>query len=203
MNLLDLVLNNSGAVQQMARQFGLGEDQAQSALSAVLPALAGAVRQNASDENGLGGLLGALASGNHQRYLDDPSFLGSQEAVQDGNGILGHLLGSPDVSRQLAQHASAQTGVGTDIIKKMLPMAAGLLMGGLSRGSSAQMGAGAGGGLLGAGAQMLAGMMGGGQPQQSTGSGILGMLTPLIDQNRDGSAMDDVLGMAARFLTQR
>lgn len=29
------------------------------------------------------------------------------------------------------------------------------------------------------------------------------MLTPLLDRNRDGSAMDDVLKMAAGFLTRR
>ncbi len=28
----------------------------------------------------------------------------------------------------------------------------------------------------------------------SAGGGLLGMLSPLLDQNRDGSIMDDVLG---------
>jgi hypothetical protein len=32
---------------------------------------------------------------------------------------------------------------------------------------------------------------------------LMGMLAPLLDQNRDGSALDDILGMAGRFLGGR
>jgi len=214
MNLMDVILQaqGGGAVRQMAQQFGLGEDQAQSALGVVLPMLASAMQQNVQREGGIEGLLGALQGGNHQRYLDDPSALFSQEAVQDGNGILGHLLGSKDVSRQLVSHASAQSGVSADIIKKMLPLAAGLLMGGMGRqaGASRLLGqvmdaamGGCGGGLGG----VLGSLMGGGAPapQQhaAPASGIMGMLGPWLDQNQNGSAMDEILGMAGQFLGGR
>ena len=33
--------------------------------------------------------------------------------------------------------------------------------------------------------------------------GLLDMLTPMLDRNRDGSAIDDMLGMAAQFLARR
>jgi hypothetical protein len=36
----------------------------------------------------------------------------------------------------------------------------------------------------------------GGHVQQE---GLLGMLSPMLDYNRDGSVVDDVLGMASRF----
>lgn len=209
---MDVIMQaqGGGAVRQMAQQFGIGEDQAQSALGAVLPMLAGAMQQNVQREGGIEGLLGALQGGNHERYLDDPSALFSQEAVQDGNGILGHLLGSKDVSRQLASHASAQSGVGSDIIKQMLPLAAGLLMGGMGRQANSSgllgqvMGAamGGGGGLGG----VLGSLMGGGAPapqQAAPASGILGMLGPLLDQNQNGSAMDEILGMAGQFLGRK
>lgn len=203
-----------GAVKQMAQQFGIGEDQAQSAIGAVLPMLAGAVQQNVQS-GGIEGLLGALQGGQHQRYLEDPSALFSQEGVQDGNGILGHLLGSKEVSRQVASHASAQSGVGSDIIKQMLPMVAGLLMGGMSRQANssgllgqalgAAMGGNSGGGGGGIGS-ILGGLLGGGAAAAApppVQQGVLGMLGPLLDQNRDGSALDDVLGMASRFLGRR
>lgn len=198
MNLLDLIMQaqGGGAVRQMAEQFGIGEDQAQSAIGAVLPMLAGAMQQNVQS-GGLDGLLGALQGGDHQKYLDDPGALFSQGAVDDGNGILGHLLGSKDVSRQVAQHAAAESGVSPSIIKQMLPLVAGMLMGGMSRQASS-------GGLLGA---LLGGgganMMAAAPQQQAQDSGILGMLGPLLDQNRNGSALDDVLGMASQFLTRR
>jgi len=215
-NLLDMVLQaqGGGAVRQMAQQFGIGEDQAQSAIGAVLPMLAGAMQQNVQS-GGVEGLLGALQGGGHEKYLDDPSALFSQEAVQDGNGILGHLLGSKEVSRQLASHAEAQSGVSSSIIKQMLPMVAGLLMGGMSRQASssgllgqalgAAMGGGGGGGI----GSVLGSLLGGGDaPQQAqaappAASGILGMLGPLLDTNKNGSAMDEILGMAGQFLGRR
>lgn len=218
MNLLEMIMQaqGGGAVKQMAQQFGIGEDQAQSAIGAVLPMLAGAVQQNVQS-GGIEGLLGALQGGQHQRYLEDPSALFSQQGVEDGNGILGHLLGSKEVSRQVASHASAQSGVGADVIKQMLPMVAGLLMGGMSRQANTSgllgqvMGAamGGGGGNAGGGGigSILGGLLGGGAaaaaPVQQAQSGVLGMLGPLLDQNRDGSALDDVLRMASGFLTRR
>ena len=216
MNLLDMIMQaqGGGAVQQIAQKFGIGEDQAQSAIGAVLPMLAGAMQQNVQG-GGLEGLLGAMQGGNHEKYLDDPSALLSPEGVQDGNGILGHLLGGKEVSRQLASHASAQSGVSSDIIKQMLPVVAGLLMGGMSRQANsggllgqalgAAMGGGGGGGI----ASVLGSLLGGGgspEPQQqqaSAASGILGMLGPLLDQNHNGSALDDILGMAGQFLGRR
>jgi hypothetical protein len=39
--------------------------------------------------------------------------------------------------------------------------------------------------------------------QASPGGGLLDMLTPMLDSNRDGSALDDLLKMAAGFLTRR
>lgn len=181
MNLADLLLQaqSGGAVRQLSEQFGLGEGQAQSAISALLPMLAGALRQNASTEGGLEGLLGALQSGNHERYVDDPSSLASPDTVADGNGILSHLFGSKDVSREVASRASAQTGIGADVMKQMLPLVASMVMGGLSK-QTAQ----------------------GSQLGQTGGGGILDMLAPMLDQDRDGSAVDDIVGMAARFFSR-
>ena len=225
MNLMDIIMQaqGGGAVRQMAQQFGIGEDQAQSAIGAVLPMLAGAVQQNVQG-GGIEGLLGALQGGSHQRFLDDPNALFSQEGVKEGNGILGHLFGDKEVSRQVASHASAQTGVGADIIKQMLPMVAGLLMGGMSRQSNssgllgqalgAAMGGGGGaGGMIGS---VLGSLLGGGggapqqQQQPAAASGILDMLGPLLgggggggQQSQNNSAMETVLGLASQFLSSR
>jgi hypothetical protein len=173
MNLLDLVLNASGgtAVSQLGGQFGLNRDQTASAIQNLLPALAGGLQRNIN-QGGLDDLLGALAKGQHQRYLDDPSTLSSEGARQDGNGILGHILGSKDVSRQVAAQASTRTGISESVLKQMLPAVASLAMGALSRQTSSSA---------------------------STSSGLLSVLTPLLDRDRDGSVVDDVLGSVSRF----
>jgi hypothetical protein len=237
MNILETILAAQGGngVRQMADRVGLDQGQAQSAIEALLPMLAGAVSRNAQQPGGLEGLLGALSDGHHQRYIDDPATLEDESTIQDGNAILGHLFGDREVSRQAAARASAQTGIGADVLRKMLPMLAAMLMGGLSKGASqggmfgspsagqdglggalggGGMGGGGMGGALGGGmggglGQVLGGLLGGGQrpgmgqAQPQAGGGLLEMLTPMLDRNRDGSAMDDILGMAAQFLQRR
>ncbi len=180
MDLLNMLLNQGGggAVRQLAQNFGLDENQATSAISSLLPALGQGLARNASAPGGLDGLLGALAGGGHQRYLEDPSMLGQEETVRDGNGILGHILGSKDVSRQVAQQASATSGVSADVLKKMLPIVAAMTMGMLSRQNSVAPGA---------------------APAGAPAGGLMGMLTQFLDAGHDGSVVDDVLGMASRL----
>ena len=108
-------------------------DQASSAVGALLPALAGGLQRNVAEQGGLEALVGALTSGQHGRYLDDPALLGSADTISDGNAILGHILGTKDVSRAVASNAATTTGIGEDVLKKMLPVIATLAMGALSR----------------------------------------------------------------------
>lgn len=179
MNILESILNaqNGGAVRQIGQQVGLGEGETISALSALVPALASGFQNNAQSAGGLEQLAAALSGGQHQQYLDDPGSLGN--AAADGNGILGHVFGSKDVSRQVAANAAAQTGIDSGILKQMLPLVAAMMMGGMSR-QTAQAG-----------------------PAGADSSGLLSMLTPLLDSNRDGSVVDDVLGMLGKFGSQR
>ena len=180
MDLLSMLLNQGGgqAVRQLGDNCGLDENQTLSAVSNLLPTLGQGLAQNASTPGGLESLLGALTGGNHQRYLEDPSILSQQDSMNDGNGILGHIFGSKEVSRRVAQQTSERTGIGADVLKKMLPIVATLAMGALSRQT--------------AGAQSSA-------PGAAPTSGLPGILGQFLDSNRDGSIADDVLGMASRF----
>ena len=203
MNILETILNaqNGGATRRLGEQFGLDPQQTQSALGALLPWLAGAVQQNTRQPGGLDGLIGALSGGQHERYLEQPDTLTNPATVEDGNGILGHLFGSKEVSREVASRAAAQSGIGSEILKRMLPVVAAMVMGGLAKKmtspQAAPMAPGAGG---------LGGALGGGlgsAPAAHPGGGLLDMLTPMLDQNRDGSSLDDILRMAAGFLGRR
>ena len=139
MNILDAILNHQdgAAVQQLAQRFGLDNDQATSALSALVPQLAAGVHKNIQQPGGLDSLLGALTGGGHDQVMNDPSLLGQAASFDSGNGILGHLLGSRDVSRQVASSAASQTGLSSDVLKQMLPLVATLVMGALARQTSA------------------------------------------------------------------
>jgi hypothetical protein len=185
MNLLETVLGAQGGapVRELARNFGIGEDQATAAVTALLPALAGGLGRNVGQAGGLEGLLGALASGRHSSYLDNPAVLGQASTITDGNSILGHILGSKDVSRQVAARAAGQTGLSQDLLKQMLPIIAAMVMGALSHGARDQ-------GL---------------RPGQTgvPAAGPLDMLKPFLDANRDGSIADDVLGMMGKLFGGR
>ena len=186
MNILDVIMNAQGgnAVRQAGAQVGLGEAETATALSALVPVLAAGFQRNMESPDGLTGLLGALTGGGHQRYIDDPTALVG--ATADGNGILGHVLGGKDVSRALADRASTQTGISPEILKQLLPIAASLMMGAFSR-QQAQ------GGLS---------MAAGASPGTGSG-GLMDLLTPLVDKNRDGSIIDDVGGMIGRMFGGR
>lgn len=177
MNLMETILgaNNGGAMQEIARNFNLDDRQTKNAVGALLPALTRGMKQNATTPEGIQGLIGALRKGNHARYIDNPSELGNAASIADGNGILGHLLGSKDVSRQVAAQASAQTGVDTGILKKMLPMVAAMAMGSMSKQTNE-------------GRELAAEVAGGG-----------GLLGKILDSDGDGSVADDLMGLAKKF----
>lgn len=173
MNITDLLLGSesSGAVGALAKQFGITEAQARDAVSSLAPSLSRGMQHHTQESSGLDSLINALGTGNHSRYIDDPGVLGRQETVKDGNSILGHIFGSKDVSRNVAKHASQETGLGSTLLKKMLPVVATMVMGTLGKK------------ILG----------GGSAPSNQQSPGLLGSL---LDSDRDGSIIDDVLGMA-------
>jgi hypothetical protein len=177
--LMEMIMGaaGGGAVQQLGQQFGLSQEQTTGALGQLIPALLGGVKNNTQQEGGMEALLGALSGGNHGRFLEDPSLIGQAETTSEGNSILGHLLGSKEASRAVASHASAQTGIGADILKQMLPVVATMVMGGLSKQNSSAMSAapGLGGGMAG------------------------NLLSAFLDKNHNGTMVDDVVGMLGNF----
>lgn len=203
MNILETMLaaQNGGAVNQLGRQFGLNDDQVSSALSALVPALATGFARNATSAGGLDGLLGALAGGRHAGYLDDLSSLAHPTATDDGNGILGHVLGSKDASRQVAAQAAMSSGVGADVLRKMLPVVAAMMMGAMAKRAAGH--AAVPGGLPGGLGHMLPGGLGANAGGVGAGGGLLDMLAPMLDRNRDGSVVDDVAGMLGKMLGGR
>ena len=118
----------------------------------------------------------ALASGQQGKYFDDAQAAFSPQGVAEGNGILGHLFGSKDLSRAVTAQAAQATGIGQSVLNQMLPVLASMVMGGLFKQSTNQMQGAQAGGFGGANnplgqiiEQMMkqgGGGMFGGQPQQ-------------------------------------
>ena len=109
---------------------------------------------------------------------------------QEGSGsaILGHVLGgqSDAVSALVSQQLGGANG------GALLEMLAPIVMGYLGQQKQQQ----------GLDVMGLAGMLlgGGSQPTQPAASGLMGIVGKLLDQNHDGSPVDDIIGLAGRFL---
>ncbi|WP_127599345.1 DUF937 domain-containing protein [Nitratireductor alexandrii] len=139
--LYDMIANaqNGRAMDLLARQFNLSQQQTQLALEALLPAFSQGLKRNAADPYGVGAFLSALSSGRHAPYFDDAANAFSAQGVAEGNGILGHLFGSKELSRAVAAQAAQATGLGQDVLRQMLPVIAAMVMGGLFKQSTGQL----------------------------------------------------------------
>lgn len=141
MPLYDMMMNaqNGNAMRTMAQQFGLSETQVEQAMAALMPAFSTGLRRNVSSPADMSDFLSALAGGGHAQYFENMQNAFAPQGVEEGNGILGHLFGSKEVSRQVAKQAEAATGIGQEILKQMLPVIASMMMGGLFKQSTGQM----------------------------------------------------------------
>ena len=130
--------------------------------------------------------MGQLGGGG----LLDSVLAPQQTPVQQGNEVLGQIFGSKEVSRTVAAGAEQQTGISSDLLKKMLPVVAMMVAGYMAKQSGGNSGNGSGlGGLIG-------GLLGGGS--QSSGGG-LGGLGSLLDLDGDGNPLDDIINMAGKL----
>lgn len=145
MDITDMLATDGGsrALAALSRKFNLTPEQTRAAIDELAPAVMSGIRGETASPEGLQGLLGALVKGDHGRYLDGDE----NGMVEDGNGILGHIFGSKDVSRGVAAQAAQETGLGGDTMKQMLPMVASLVMGALGKNLMGDQAATRGGGL--------------------------------------------------------
>lgn len=163
---------NGNGMQALAQQFGLSMQQTQSAVEALLPAFSQGLRRNTADPYGLGAFMTAMASGQHAKYFEDATRAFSPQGLDEGNGILGHLFGSKDLSRAVASQAAQATGLSQQVLQQMLPAMASMMMGGLFKQTTNQMqaagGFGGGGNPLGEIIEQMMRQAGGGAqaPQQ-------------------------------------
>jgi hypothetical protein len=140
-NLYEILANAEGgqALTMLGREFGLTPEQTEAAVTALLPAISTGLKQSTATPEGLGNLFGLMGQQRDlQTMYDDPATAFGREGRAAGNDALSVMFGSPDVSRAVADQAQDVSGVGAAILKKMLPVLAGLVISGMMRGGSGQ-----------------------------------------------------------------
>ncbi len=186
MNLTGLLSEalGSGTVSQISEAIGADEVTTSNAIQTALPMLIGGLANNAQNEGGAASILNALNKDHDGSILDNLGSLISGASSGPGAGILGHILGGQQP--QVEQGISAASGLDMGKVAPLLMMLAPIVMGALGKTNQQQGGLDIG---------SLAGLLGGTSQSMNSGNPLMGMLGGLLDRDKDGSAIDDVLGM--------
>jgi hypothetical protein len=170
-------------VDQIAGLLGTDRESAQAAVEAAVPTLLAGMQSNAQAPEGAASLESALAQ--HQDGLIAGGVDVSQVDTSDGEKIVSHVFGGQQdqVASQLAGTANLG-GVGGDLVRKLLPILAPIVMsylankilggrnaGGVAGGDASGNTGGPGGIDLGG---ILGGILGGASQGGAAGQGGLG-----------------------------
>lgn len=151
-------------VDQIAGMLGTDRQTAQAAVEAAVPTLLAGMHSNAQAPDGAASLESALSQ--HQNGLIEGGVDVAQVDTADGEKIVSHVFGGQQdqVASQLAGTAQLG-GVGGDLMKKLLPILAPIVMSYLANkvlgGRGQSSGAGGAGGSAQAGGIDLGGILGG------------------------------------------
>lgn len=213
-------------LSKIAGQLGTDEAGAQKAVGAALPALLGRMKANADDPEKAEALAGAVNRDHDGSFLDGlgdkfGGLFNGQD--QSGSKIVGKVFGddADAAQEQVAAEAGIDKTQAAGLLGALAPMVMGALgkagqgtggvqasglsgmLGGLLGGGSGGGLGGMLGGLLGGGGGGLGAMLGGGGQNAGGPSGggaaggMLGKVTGMLDQNKDGSVMDDLSNMVS------
>lgn len=200
MNMLDVLLQTLGgdAPSQIGSQIGTDEATTQQAIQVALPLIIAALAQNASSPQGADSLHQALASDHDGSLLDNvPGYLDHPDTA-DGQAIIGHVFGDQETA--VVNQFSAQTGLDADLLMKLLPILAPIVLAQLGK---QQRDDGLDSGGL---ADVLSGEKTSIQeqaaPDGSLGGMLGGLVTGMLDTDRDGDATEEAIQMGSSILGQ-
>lgn len=177
MDILKLLLSNSGGmIDAMSQKSGLAANDVEAVVSKIAPIFMQRANENFKSDADSSNFLEMIRRSNLGEMTDGPQNI----SVAEGNELLGVLTGSKENSRALASDVGSQLGISADSIKTLLPMIAPMIAGMLNN-------------------QLKASNL-----QDSADSGsMMSMLTQFLDQNKDGSIVDDIFRIAGNFFGKK
>ncbi len=191
MDLQQLLAGPMGqqVTEMVSQQLGINAEQAQSAINFAVPTLLNGLAKNTQTQQGADALFNAVTTDHSGSGLGNLMGLIQSGLGGDGAGILGHILGGsqPGVQNAVSQVA----GIDPQQAGNLLQMVAPILMSVLGNTQQSQ-GLDAGG---------LAGLLGNiVSNQQQAAPQQQGFISQLLDQNHDGSMVDDAMRIGMNVL---
>ncbi|HET9711010.1 MAG TPA: DUF937 domain-containing protein [Pyrinomonadaceae bacterium] len=191
MNALTQIITQQlagGASHTIAQRLGVSEGTANTAVQVAVPLILAALARNANQPQGAQNLHDAINKDHDGSIFDNLMGHVSNPQTANGAGILGHVFGNqqPAIQNNLAQ----ATGMDQNSAGGLLETLAPLVMGAIGRTQQQE-------GLDPSGLSNLLNQQQ--QQAQTNAPGAMSILSSMLDQNNDGSAMDDLQRMAAGF----
>ena len=196
-NLMDLLQSQltEGVVDQLSKQLGGADrEQTASAASGIFSTLMGALSKNASSNDGASALASALDNDHDGGVLDNfMDMIGGQaqptnSRAMNGAGILKHVLGGKQ--NGAIDMIAKMSGLGGDKAGNLMSILAPMVLGTLGKAKKEQN----------MGIEDLSSFLGGSvQKQQEVAKDEMGFIGKFLDQDGDGSIMDDVAGMGMKM----
>ena len=177
MDIIKLLLGSSGGmIDAMSQKSGLAANDVEAVVSKIAPIFMQKANENFRSDADSSNFLEMIRRSNLDEMTDTPQNI----SVAEGNELLGVITGSKENSNALASDVVSQLGISADSIKTLLPMIAPMIAGMLNN-------------------QLKASNL-----QDSADSGsMMSMLTQFLDQNKDGSIVDDIFRIAGNFLGKK
>jgi hypothetical protein len=181
----------STGIDQISGMLGQDKKSTSNALEAILPSLIRGLSRNASQPEGAKALTNALRKDHDGGILDDIlGFLGNTDQ-NEGQGILGHILG--EKKERVESGLSRSTGLDVSSIIKLMSIAAPLVMGLLGKQSREND----------LEADDLSQLLR--KEDQNLGRKTTRKLSPILqilDSNADGEVTDDLVNIGTGFLSR-
>lgn len=191
MNALTQIITqqlSGDASRTIAQRFGISETTANRAVQIGVPLILAALARNANEPQGAQSLHQAINEDHDGSIFDNLLGYVSNPQTANGAGILGHVFGGqkPTIENNLAQ----ATGIDQSSAGGLLETLAPLVMGAVGQAQQQEQLDPSG----------LTNLLNRQQQQAETNEpGAMGILSSLLDQNKDGSAIDDLKRMAGGF----
>jgi hypothetical protein len=176
------------AARTIAQRFGISESTANTAVQIGVPLILAALARNASQPQEAENLHQAVANDHDGSIFDNVMGYLQNPQTANGAGILGHVFGNqrPAIENNLAQATGMDQSSAGGVLETLAP----IVMGSLGK-AQQQNGLDASG---------LSNLLNNQQQEAQTNApGAMSMLNSILDQNKDGSSMDDIQRMAASF----
>lgn len=175
MNILNTILEaglNENVLNTISSKTGMDTDSLQSVIGELAPQLLNGAKENLAGENDSSNLINMISSTNLDELTSNPDTMENMDMSNMAGEIFSNLNENED---DMAQAVSAKSGIDASAISSLIPMLAPIVMGALNKQTNLS------------------------NTDTSNTNDITSMLTNFIDQDNDGSVVDDLANLAKKF----